>query len=757
MSIQQLIVFLLVAITSGTAGRATAAEPVPPHQSFTLESATLKETRRINVYTPPGYEAAGATRYPVLYMPDGGVQEDFPHIATTVDTAIRAGELRPLIVVGIENTERRRDMTGPTEVAEDRKIAPRVGGSAAFRGFIRDELMPQVRRRYRTTDETAIIGESLAGLFIVETFFAQPKLFGTYIALSPSLWWNNEELVRKAGERLKAWPELRNTLYLSSANEDTIAPQTARLAEALRTSAPAGLRWQYEPRPDLRHDTIYRSVSPQVLRKWFAPEATAAPPALSADAARKAAQIDRLMFRYTEEGYFTGAVLVSEQGKVLFKKGYGLANREWSIPNAPDTRFRLGSITKQFTSMLVMQQVQKGTIKLDAHLSDYLPYYRKDTGSRITIHQLLNHTSGIPSYTSDPKFFATESRNPYKPDEFIKKFCSGDLQFEPGSQYRYNNSGYFILGAILERITGKPYDVLLKQDILDPLGLKDTGYDHSSVVLARRASGYEPGLDGPINAPYLDMSLPYAAGALYSTVEDLFLWDQALYTDKLLRADLKEKLFTPGMSSYGYGWRITQLPQDEPGGGGTLIEHSGGINGFNTIEQRFVRDRALIVVLSNTPAGDVGEMARGIRSILYGREPPALKRSLLLTLGPTIARRGVEAAVAQYAELKRTAPNGYDFSEPQLNSLGYLLLSNDRPKDAIAIFKLNVAQYPKSGNVYDSLAEAYESAGQKLLAIENYRKSLEHDPNNQHGRDRLKELEGKERGAERPPQTRTVP
>lgn len=265
--------FLLAVLTLGSAGRARAAEPVPPHQSFTLKSATLKETRRINVYTPPGYDPKGGARYPVLYMPDGGVEEDFPHVATTVDTAIRAGEMRPLIVVGIENTERRRDMTGPTKVDEDRKIAPRVGGSAAFRGFIRDELMPQVRKRYRVTDETAIIGESLAGLFIVETFFLQPKLFDTYIALSPSLWWNGEELVRKAGERLKARPDLRGVLYVSSADEDNIAPAAARLAETLRANAPAGLRWQFEPRPDLRHDNIYRTASPQVLRRWFSPAA----------------------------------------------------------------------------------------------------------------------------------------------------------------------------------------------------------------------------------------------------------------------------------------------------------------------------------------------------------------------------------------------------------------------------------------------------------------------------------------------------
>src|SRR5215210_619402 len=148
------VLFLFAAIVVAWAVPALAVdEPVPAHEPFPIESGGLKETRHINVYLPPSYEAAGAVRYPVLYMPDGGVQEDFPHIAATVDAGIRVGEMRPMIVVGIENTERRRDVTGPTEVEEDRKIAPRVGGSAVFRDFIRDELMPEVRRRYRVTDE----------------------------------------------------------------------------------------------------------------------------------------------------------------------------------------------------------------------------------------------------------------------------------------------------------------------------------------------------------------------------------------------------------------------------------------------------------------------------------------------------------------------------------------------------------------------------------------------------------------------------
>jgi CubicO group peptidase (beta-lactamase class C family) len=177
--------------------------------------------------------------------------------------------------------------------------------------------------------------------------------------------------------------------------------------------------------------------------------------AYGADGADNAAKIDKLMLQYTDCCSFTGTVLVSEHDKVIFKKGYGLANREWNIPNTPDVKFRLGSITKQFTSMLIMQQVAKGTIKLDGHLSDYLPYYRKDTGSKVSISQLLSHTSGIPSYTDDPKFFGEVSRNYYAVDDFTKKFCSGDLQFEPGTKFDYDNSGYFLLGAILEHVTGK--------------------------------------------------------------------------------------------------------------------------------------------------------------------------------------------------------------------------------------------------------------------------------------------------------------
>jgi CubicO group peptidase (beta-lactamase class C family) len=465
--------------------------------------------------------------------------------------------------------------------------------------------------------------------------------------------------------------------------------------------------------------------------------------ASAADTPDNSAKIDKLMSQYADCCSFTGTVLVSDHDKIIFKKGYGLANREWNIPNTPEVKFRIGSITKQFTSMLIMQQVAKGSLQLEGHLPDYLPYYRKDTGSKVTVSQLLSHTSGIPSYTDDPKFYPDDSRNYYAVEDFVKRFCSGDLQFEPGTKFHYDNSGYFLLGAILEHVTGKTYEALLKENIFIPLGMKDSGYDHYGDILPKRASGYDQELAGVVNAPYLDMALPYAAGSLYSTVEDLYNWDQALYTDKLVPNDLKQKLFTPNLENYGYGWEIRTIPADEPGAGQTMISHEGGINGFNALEQRLVGDHDLIVILDNTRGTNLGEMANGIRAILYGQEPATPKRSLVPDLGETLVNRGVEAAVAQYRELKRTNPHGYNFDEVALNQLGYMLLEKGRNADAIAIFKLNVEEYPKSGSVYDSLAEAYVKDGQKQQAITNYRKSLELDPKNQNAADKLKELEQK--------------
>ncbi|HEX8284893.1 MAG TPA: alpha/beta hydrolase-fold protein [Pyrinomonadaceae bacterium] len=266
---------LLCGLLSAAHGRHVgadgAAAPLVVGETFTIDSKVLNETRRINVYLPPGYAESTAARLPVLYMPDGGIAEDFLHVAGLVQVSVGNGTMRPHILVGIENTERRRDMTGPTENADDKKIAPRVGGSEAFRKFIREELMPRVKSRYRTTGETAVVGESLAGLFVVETLLLEPELFDTYIAFDPSLWWNDEKLLASAGGRLRVRPGLKKTLYFAASAD--MGKLADNFAAVLTKSAPSGVRWHYERMPEEKHSTIYHPAALRAFRALFAPPA----------------------------------------------------------------------------------------------------------------------------------------------------------------------------------------------------------------------------------------------------------------------------------------------------------------------------------------------------------------------------------------------------------------------------------------------------------------------------------------------------
>ena len=249
----------------------TPAGPLAIGETFTLDSKILGETRRINVYLPPNYAADPQAHLPVLYMPDGGLAEDFLHVAGLVQVSVGNETMRPFLLVGIENTQRRRDTTGPTDNPDDKKIAPQVGGSATFRRFIREELMPQIAARYRTTRETAVVGESLAGLFVVETFFLEPDLFDTYIAFDPSLWWNHAALVKAADERLRTWSHGEKTLYFASSDEPGIVADAQRLAEVLGRVAPPAIHWHYETLPAEHHSTIYHPAALQAFRALFKP------------------------------------------------------------------------------------------------------------------------------------------------------------------------------------------------------------------------------------------------------------------------------------------------------------------------------------------------------------------------------------------------------------------------------------------------------------------------------------------------------
>jgi CubicO group peptidase (beta-lactamase class C family) len=453
----------------------------------------------------------------------------------------------------------------------------------------------------------------------------------------------------------------------------------------------------------------------------------------------KVDKLDKLIGAYAEYGKFNGSVLVAEKGKVIYKKGLGLADMEWNIPNQPDTKHRLGSITKQFTSMLIMQLVEQGKLKLDVPISAYLPDYPKKNGDVITLHHLLTHSSGIPNMTSFPGFDKDISRNSYTPIQLVKLFADSTLQFKPGEKYSYSNSGYILLGYIIEKVTGKTYEQVLQENIFTPLQMNNTGYDHHETLLKNRAGGYEKKGWHYVNADFIDMSVPYAAGSLYSTVEDLYLWDQALYGNQLLRKENMDLLFTKhDPSGYGYGWGIGEMRLGNTAERIKTIGHSGGINGFNTKLTRIPSDKSFIVLLNNTGGAPLNEMTNAIGAILYDKSYDLPKRSVARSFSEKVEKAGIQAALKYYNGIKDSTGTYY-LNEGEMNMTGYQFLQAGKVNEAVAIFKFNIQAFPKSSNVYDSYGEALMALGNKTEAIENYKQSVKLNPGNEGGIKILKE------------------
>ena len=276
LAIAGLALLVLPCSPAQAAPRASAAQPLAIGETFTLDSQALGETRRINVWRPPADVAeSGAAKpdapLPVLYLLDGGLGEDFLHVAGLMQVSIANGTLRPFLLVGIENTQRRRDMTPATDVAEDRAIAPVVGGAVPFRAFLRDELKPEIARRYRVDGESAIVGESLAGLFVLDTLVVEPTLFDDWIAIDPAVWWNDKASMKGLRGFLKAHPDLRGRLLVAASGEPTIASLTVWLPSILQDDAPKGLMWRYLPLPDETHGTVFHPAALRLFRALSEP------------------------------------------------------------------------------------------------------------------------------------------------------------------------------------------------------------------------------------------------------------------------------------------------------------------------------------------------------------------------------------------------------------------------------------------------------------------------------------------------------
>jgi CubicO group peptidase (beta-lactamase class C family) len=338
------------------------------------------------------------------------------------------------------------------------------------------------------------------------------------------------------------------------------------------------------------------------------------------------ARLERAIETRAAAGYFMGSVLVARDGKTLLSKGYGKANIADDTPNAPTTKFRLGSITKQFTAASILLLEERGKLKVEDPVRKYMPDAPPAWGS-ITLFNLLTHTSGIPNYTSFPDYESTK-RLTQTPAEVVARFRDKPLKFTPGSAYEYSNSGYVLLGYLIEKVSGQPYAKFVQDNLFAKLGMKDSGYDSSTGKIARRAQGYMQGPGGPVPAPFIDMSVPFSAGALYSTTEDMLRWEQGLFGGKVLKPTSLDKMTTPFKDNYAFGLRV------EPGpNGGKIISHTGGIEGFNTRVAYVTADKLTVIVLANLNGPAADEITNDLRKVAEN-EPGLLPSDRIATAVP---------------------------------------------------------------------------------------------------------------------------
>ena len=353
-------------------------------------------------------------------------------------------------------------------------------------------------------------------------------------------------------------------------------------------------------------------------------------------------KIDQLVQSYSNIKKFNGTVLVTQNGNKIFSKSYGMANFEWDIPNSEHTKFRIGSNSKFFTSVAVFQLVEQNKIDLDKKISDYLPWFDKELGNKITIRQLLSHTSGLKNYTERPDFYDVLAYEEISPEQFAKKYLQDkELIFEPGKKYNYCNTDYYLLGLIIGNVSKIPYEQYIQNNIFDKIGMKNSGIDTPSVILNQRASGYDYNFNGYINARPINMyTSTYSAGALYSTIDDMELWMRAMDKNVLISEANKKLIYTPGLTNHGMGVFIGKLNN------GLVVVRPGAINGFSALTTNFIDDKIHIILLDNSSANRRGnhfeEIAGSIYQIIKNKPYELPKIPISYALGEVYKKYGIK-------------------------------------------------------------------------------------------------------------------
>jgi CubicO group peptidase (beta-lactamase class C family) len=456
-------------------------------------------------------------------------------------------------------------------------------------------------------------------------------------------------------------------------------------------------------------------------------------PASGQNAQDVTGEIDELMNEFVRLEQFAGCVLVAKDGKRLYAKSFGEADRDHHVKNSLKTKFNIGSIGKVFTGVAIMQLAEAGKIEVTDPASKYLKDF--PWGDEIQIHHLLSHTSGTFNYFAHPDFrkkmFSIRSVGDALPLIYDQK-----LRFDsPGTDFSYSNSGIVLLGAIIESVTGQSYPAYIQEQIFKPVGMEETAINYLEEVVEDRARGYTRSPTGRFTSNLFTVPPANADGGIETTVGDLLKFDQALYGEDLLGSEWKRRMFTPNLKDYGYCWRI------ERSHGNLVVGHGGGAPGVSASFKRFTDDRYTIIVLSNYTGG-AGGVARAVEAILFGDEYELPKPRLGAFLYQTMEEKGLPYVVENFDPL--LSENGYSIrSSWNLVMLGYGLLEEEKVEMAIEIFRQSVRLFPDEANPYDSLGDAYVQKGDIASAIDAYKRALDRDPEFESAKRKLEELQKK--------------
>jgi len=451
----------------------------------------------------------------------------------------------------------------------------------------------------------------------------------------------------------------------------------------------------------------------------------------------KSEVIDSLLMQCQAKGIFNGVALVADEGKTILHKAYGYSDLGNQARLRLTDRFYIGSLSKQFTSALILILAEEGFFQLNDPIEKHLPEYAGSSLENVTIHQLLTHTSGMGSYTSHPEF--DQSRD-YSSEEF-KSFLKAPLHFPSGTDWLYSNSGYFLLGNLAESVTGMDYGTLLKKRIFKPLKMRDTGF--SDKWLTRRiAKGHWRTVDGYSPMPAYSLSTLYTSGGLFSTASDLMKWNESLYGDQLLSDESKVILFTPLKRDYACGWYVKK-GLDEEGNAYERHFHGGWIKGYHAFILRRIPERQLVVLLDNAYNQEIPTIKNRIWSALIEEPIRRIEPKLSNLLFSACANHRLLPLLDSIQDHLQAMQTRYDFEEFDINIVAYRLMENNRLDEAEHLFQFNMDLYPESWNVYDSMGELLLKKGQIDKAIHFYQQSLKLNPKSESGKRALQEIKEK--------------